>query len=348
MGIVAPGCGSRTELDQGTDGGADEGVPPPAGAYSPPLEGVVMVVAGMGSTCALTVDGAVSCWGAMAFGQVGVNPPRYDSCQSPPAAVPGVGSSVAIAGGSDFYCALSSAGNVWCWGANDVAQIAIAPSGASQYDWKLPTIISGLPPSTALDGAPAATCACSTGGTWLCWGQDAYNTLPAATPFPITASHVVQVTRGGSCVRMDTGGIECLNSAGQYSTVAGIPPAKDVAQDLTQACIVASNGEVWCWGSNRYGELGVSDVTATGPVAVPGIVDAVGVSTTWHYTCALLASGTVTCWGCSGDGTATCVGPPAEIPGVVNATQLSISIEEGCVRRADGTVLCWGGGATCP
>ncbi len=64
------------------------------------------------------------------------------------------------------------------------------------------------------------------------------------------------------------------------------------------ACAVKTNGTVWCWGSNDFGELGTADkVPSAVPVQIPGIADATSVATGGAFSCVLRAGGTVLCWG---------------------------------------------------
>jgi alpha-tubulin suppressor-like RCC1 family protein len=76
-------------------------------------------------------------------------------------------------------------------------------------------------------------------------------------------------------------------------------------------------GEVWCWGSNAFGQLGNGDLSVTerpvaGPVCVAGsgptctrLTGAVALATGQDFGCALLEDGTVKCWGDRGAGSAT-------------------------------------------
>lgn len=61
---------------------------------------------------------------------------------------------------------------------------------------------------------------------------------------------------------------------------------------------VKNDGTVWCWGANKYGQLG--DGTQTNrnePVMVSGFSNAVMVSAGGEFTAVLKRDGTVWCWG---------------------------------------------------
>jgi uncharacterized delta-60 repeat protein len=86
------------------------------------LPGAVRAVAlGDRHSCALTVDGAVWCWGRNGEGQLG---DATTATRSLPAPVPGLGSGVvSIAARGNNSCALKGNGAVVCWGENADGQL---------------------------------------------------------------------------------------------------------------------------------------------------------------------------------------------------------------------------------
>jgi len=69
----------------------------------------------------VTTAGGVQCWGSNLNGQLGDS-----SVQSAfvPIPVPGLSSGVAaIAAGTNYACALTTAGSVLCWGDNDTGEL---------------------------------------------------------------------------------------------------------------------------------------------------------------------------------------------------------------------------------
>ncbi len=83
------------------------------------LADVVQLAAGgdahEGFACALARDGAVRCWGAGRFGQLGVQPVAWRAAA---ARVEGLPPTVELAAGVAFACARTAAGQVHCWGSN--------------------------------------------------------------------------------------------------------------------------------------------------------------------------------------------------------------------------------------
>jgi endonuclease/exonuclease/phosphatase family metal-dependent hydrolase len=64
------------------------------------------------------------------------------------------------------------------------------------------------------------------------------------------------------------------------------------------ACASEPTGELWCWGGNHYGQLGVGGGPATAsPIRVAGSTEFTRVDTGWMHTCGLTAAGALQCWG---------------------------------------------------
>jgi alpha-tubulin suppressor-like RCC1 family protein len=90
------------------------------------LSGISSVTAGGAHTCALSSSGTVYCWGGNGNGQLGNNSTTEENT---PVEVLGVGGSgylsniSSVTAGSAHTCAMSSSGNVYCWGADDSGQL---------------------------------------------------------------------------------------------------------------------------------------------------------------------------------------------------------------------------------
>ncbi len=116
-------------------------------------------------------------------------------------------------------------------------------------------------------------------------------------------------------------------------------------------CTALSNGQVWCWGLNQYGQLGadpaVTGTSTTTPVRVAGLDTAVSVSAGTYAACAVLSDGTAACWGRNaggvlGDGSSTDRWSPLVIPALDAVTEISLYDTHACAVRSDGSLRCWG------
>src|SRR5690606_12776778 len=64
------------------------------------------------------------------------------------------------------------------------------------------------------------------------------------------------------------------------------------------SCAVFSDGKVWCWGSNRQGQLArPSGAFSPQPLAVPGLPAMRSVANGSRHSCAVSAEGAAYCWG---------------------------------------------------
>jgi alpha-tubulin suppressor-like RCC1 family protein len=86
------------------------------------------------------------------------------------------------------------------------------------------------------------------GGTLYCWGGNLLGQLGRATNVGTTTPNPTPAAVGGLTL----------------ATVAG---------NGAHACGLTAAGAAWCWGFNRYGQLGISDNTDTdNPNATPAAV----------------------------------------------------------------------------
>jgi alpha-tubulin suppressor-like RCC1 family protein len=81
-----------------------------------------LIAAGSRHACAVVTGGDVVCWGSNQNGALGAGLESTDP--SPPVPVAGLPSAVvALAAGSDFTCALTDVGTLYCWGRNNAGQV---------------------------------------------------------------------------------------------------------------------------------------------------------------------------------------------------------------------------------
>lgn len=121
-----------------------------------------------------------------------------------------------------------------------------------------------------------------------------------------------------------------------------------IAAGVFFTCALASDGHVWCWGSNWDGELGdpsrpIAANLPPGPV--PGLTDVQEVFAGTNWACAKNLDG-VSCWGGNdlgqlglGDTMPRAEPTPMALQ---NIDRLVFDNERGCAVTTDDHVYCWG------
>jgi alpha-tubulin suppressor-like RCC1 family protein len=307
------------------------------------LTGVTAIAAGWSNSVALKSDGTVWAWGYNAYGQLGDN---TTTDRHVPVEVVGAGGSghltgiIAIAAGPDDSVALRSDGTVWAWGSNSVGELG----DNTTTDRHVPVEVVGAGGSGHLTGIIAIAAggghsvALKSDGTVWAWGYNGYGQLGDNTT---TERHVpVEVVGAGGSGHLT--GITAI-AAGDEHSVA-----------------LKSNGTVWAWGSNGYGQLGDNTTTDRHvPVEVVGaggsghLTGITAIAGGWLNSMALKSNGTVWAWGYNGagqlgDNTRTDRHVPVEVVGAGGSGHLTgiiaiaAGFEHSVALKSNGTVWAWG------
>ena len=192
-------------------------------------------------SCAGTTAG-VSCWGGNGNGQLG-NFTRTDSA-SPVTVAKLRGGVTSLSADGDQTCAVSRAGQAYCWGNNRNGYLAV---GRKQVRVLAPAPVVGLRGKVTTVGVGGSICAAG-GGITSCWGRNVYGELGDGT----TTSRTRPVR------------------------VVGLPGAgAQVSAGGDSTCAVTRAGSVFCWGSDEVGQLGDGrsgpGTMSSTPVAVQGL-----------------------------------------------------------------------------
>lgn len=213
------GYGGSGQLGNGSTGASTTPV-----AVSDLASGVVGLEVGAGHACAVTTAGAVKCWGLNNNGQLGDGTVLK---KLTPVAVAGLASGVAgISVGYYHNCAVTTTGDVKCWGANSSGQLG----DGTTVNKSTPVAALGLAPGVGgVTAGNGYTCAVTAGGAAKCWGTNSLGQLGDGTT--VDKSTPVDVLGLGS---------------GVVSLSAG----------LNHACAATVSGALKCWGANGSGQLG--------------------------------------------------------------------------------------------
>jgi len=333
---------------------------------------------GENTSCTVSEYGYVYCAGAGDMGQLGNG--TNTSKQSTPvqvlkgAAADGDNDGIylsnikSVSAGGYHTCAVSNAGNVYCWGYN-----ARGGLGNGNYtSQNLPVrVIKGAADAADNDGTylnnigsiyaeKYHTCAIADSGNTYCWGQGTYGQLGNNSD-NTNNSAPVRVLKG-EAVAADNDGTY-LNNIKKFS----------IGDDNT--CAVSNSGNAYCWGRSLDGVLGDNNNSTDRwtPIRVyAGASDAVDndgtylnnikdITTGAYYSCATANSGYVYCWGANsqgqlGDGTNTLSLVPVRVlKGAANSADNDGTYLDNinnlvnmayttCSISGSGYVYCWGYG----
>ncbi|MGD0608066.1 MAG: hypothetical protein ABSA53_31315 [Streptosporangiaceae bacterium] len=122
-----------------------------------------------------------------------------------------------------------------------------------------------------------------------------------------------------------------------------------VAAGYDHSLAVISDGSVWSWGSNAFGQLGTGPAqSAASPQLVSGISGTITqVAAGWSHSLALGSDGTVWAWGDNqygelGDGNLIQSDTPVKLSSLSDITQIAAGDDWSLALRSDGTVWAWG------
>ena len=287
----------------------------PSPVQAPNLTGVVAVSAGYEHSLAVRSDGTVWAWGGNVVGQLGDG---STVARSSPVRVAGLTGVTAVAAGAFQSLALRSDGTVWSWGFNAYGQLG----DGTTTDRHTPVPVAGLTGVTAVAAGLFHNVALKTDGTVWTWGWNGVGQLGDGTATdrrtPIRVAGLTSMTSV---------------SAGAYHTLA----------------TRGSNGTVWAWGDNYWGQLGdATTVDHYTPTMLAGLTGVASVSAGYLHNLALTGDGRVFAWGWNGtgqlgDGSTVDRQAPVPVQGLSGrVSAISAGPYNGLAIAASGRVAAWG------
>jgi alpha-tubulin suppressor-like RCC1 family protein len=329
----------------------------------------IAVARGFANSYAIGSDGKLYAWGPNTDGSLGIGPVATDGTVPVVISLPAGVTPKAVAGGPSDGYAIGSDGNVYAWGFNGQGELGIGnntgPEACSINGFQQPgptvacattPVRVALPTGTtataiATSGAPqpGAAYAIGSDGKLYAWGNG-QGELGDGTTNERDAPVVVQLPTGVA--------------------------AKAVAGGALDGYAIGSDGNLYAWGDNEFGQLGNGTLTSSDvPVLVslpPGVTAqaiAGGSGGGSGFAFLLGSDGNVYAWGFNGQadlGVGTATGPdlcPIEfvggaivdypcsttpvrvsLPSGVTATAISGYGDGGTAIGSDHHVYAWGDG----
>ncbi len=220
-----------------------------------------------------------------------------------------------MAAGAQHNLALKSDGTVWSWGRG--SQGELGNNGVANSS--TPVQVSGLNSVVAVAAGDNHNLALRSDGKVWSWGAGTGGALGNGA----TADQLVPVPVGGGL----TGIVEV--SAGQSWSMAR-----------------TTNGEMFTWGLNTWGQLGNGTfVNSSTPAMIPGFLGVSAIAAGNEHGLAVYF-GNVVSWGRNNQGQLgvgnTTTSPAPQFVAEFSAVDVAAGGSHGAARRADGTMLTWG------
>jgi alpha-tubulin suppressor-like RCC1 family protein len=267
----------------------------------------------------------------------------------------------AVSTGANFGLVLRSDGSVYGWGSDGSDELGVGNAassscaGGNSYCNPTPAKIPGLSGIVAISaGGTNAVSASGSGdsgfalalesnGNVYAWGSDGSGELgPGAVVDPL--------------------GCDCASSPVQVTGLTGVSAisAGGFLGGGSFALAVGAAGTVWAWGSNAFGQLGVSPSAVSSnavPTEVAGLagISVSAVSAGNYFALALGANGDAYAWGDNSygelaNGTTTgvnscggyCNPTPAPVSGISGVSAIAAGQESAFALESDGTAYAWG------
>ncbi len=317
------------------------------------------------STCAVTTDHRLKCFGYNNYGQLG-----QGDRTSRGFATDQMGNSLewvdlgtgrtinsvldvedALSINNHTVCAILDDYSTKCWGIGSKGKsghgnTATRGDGASEVGDGIPVLDFNTDNAIQISVGLEHTCAVLQNNTVKCWGEGDYGRLGYGNTTDQT-----KAPKDVSEVSLGTGHTATKVSVGYYHT-----------------CALLDDGNVKCWGRNNYGQLGYGDVDDRGDnggemgdnlnyVDLGTSKTAKDIELQGDSSCAILNDDTVKCWGYNGYGnlgqgsTATRgdgAGEMGDVLVTVNlgtgrtAQKLYGGINQMCAKLDNNDVKCWG------
>jgi alpha-tubulin suppressor-like RCC1 family protein len=310
--LYAFGYNRYGQLGITTNSGTSNANPTPTLVSLPGASGpVTQIAAGEDHSLAVTSTGQLYAFGYNQYGQLGITTNSGTGNENPTptlVSLPGAsGPVIQIAAGNWHSLALTSTGQLYTFGRNASGELGRATNSGTGNANPTPALVS-LPgasgPVTQIAGGGAHSLAVTSTGQLYAFGYNQYgqlgittnsgtgneNPTPTLVSLPGASGPVTQIAAGGdhSLAVTSTGQLYAFgyNQYGQLGiatnsgtsnanptpTLVSLPgasgPVTQIAAGRASSLAVTSTGQLYAFGENLYGQLGVATNSGT-PTASP-------------------------------------------------------------------------------
>ena len=255
-----------------------------------------------------------------------------------------------VSAGGNHTCALTTSGNVKCWGVGGEGKLGNGANDDSLTPVDVhtsntdPSPLSGI---TSISSGGYHSCALTDSGAVKCWGAGVFGKLG-----------------NGGATDSNTP-IDVVTSSTNNDPLSDISV---ISSGFHHTCAVTNTGNVKCWGHGQYGKLGNGETThsftpvdvcarekTVGESTCPKLAGIVAITAASDTTCALTNTGTVKCWGFYGqlgNGANTSSSYPVNVHTsgtnsnpLADIAAISAGSAHFCALTNSGNLKCWGEGS---
>ncbi|MCC6621336.1 MAG: hypothetical protein IT385_08775 [Deltaproteobacteria bacterium] len=280
------------------------------------------------TTCALSPEGQVTCFGDGSLGQLGYGPTLsvYGQVEIPSRTVSLSRPAIHIASGGTHVCVLLDNGRVQCWGAGAWGKLGYGNS----YQVSDPAeagLVEVGESAKAISAGPLTTCVLTVAGAVRCWGFNRDGQLGLGhtedvgdDELPMEANAVeldmpqtaIAMSAKTTCALDVVGGVTCWGGSPGYgssdrigddelpgaSGYVEIPePVRQIAAGSDMICAVSEGDRLFCWGTGSYGGSGVAKTGVLVPTELDLSSPVRSVFVGGWHACAVDVTGAIRCWG---------------------------------------------------
>ncbi|MCI8440169.1 MAG: hypothetical protein HFF73_11775 [Oscillospiraceae bacterium] len=309
------------------------------------MDGVTAVSLGNGVSAALKTDKSLWMWGSNYHGQLGTkgsgdvnigggnnadHASKHYIHTTPVKVMDDVAS---VQAGSYYTAAIKTDGSLWMWGDNQYGHIGNGAQGdrTDRYDYIYQTepvkIMEQVSCVTFNEDAHTVAAVRTDGSLWM-WGKNVHSEL------------------GNNGEGDKFYEFEEIDDIEVYQTtpIKVLDNVASVSLGANHSAAVKTDGSLWMWGSNFYGQLGSGSTTDSGvPIKVLDGVAAVDLG--WSRTAALKTDGSLWTWGWNesgrlGNGSTVDAHLPVKIMDGVAA--IGGYQDQAAALKTDGSLWTWG------
>ncbi len=295
------------------------------------LNSITAIMGGEHANYALKSDGTLWAWGGNFVGQLGNG--TYTNTTIP-VQVSGLISVTALGGRGYHNLAIKSDGTVWAWGWNSRGQLGHDTSGSAcpapltGTCSNVPVQVIGISKPLTVTGGGFFSMALMPDHTLEAWGDNRRGQLGigsyADQPAPVHVSsvlsnvtnvsagwfHAVALTADGKAWAWGDNASGAVGNGITSTTGMSVPVqvpglssvlAVSAGDGFTAALL--SDGTVWTWGGNDFGQLGDGTYTdRASPVKVENLSGVILLVARDYHALVVKSDGTVWAWGSGGNG----------------------------------------------